>query len=91
MELAAASPGRSFVKYKRQRRILKQNTKSCLISKLSVRGQLAETMLLHFADSTSLIIPASARSKKAAPSSDKRKYVNQQLWGKMLCINTFSL
>lgn len=90
VELAEASPGRSFVKYKRQCRILKWNTKSCLISKLSIRGQLAETMLSHyFADSTNLIISPSARSKKAAPSSDMKEYVNQQLRGTMLCI--FSL
>lgn len=91
MELTEASLGRSFAKYRRQCRILKKNMKSCLIAKLSIRGQLAENMLLHFADSTNLIISPSATSKKAAPSSDMRKYVNQQLRGKMLHMNIFSL
>lgn len=66
--------------------------KGCVISKLPARGQLAETTLLNiFAGSTNLIISPSATSKKAAPSSDMRKYINQQYRVKMLHINTFTL
>lgn len=68
------------------------NTKSCLSSTLPIRAQLAEAMLIHFcANSTNLIVSPSSRSKKAAPSSDTRKYVNQQFRRKMIHKNTFSL
>lgn len=55
------------------------NTRSC-----SIRAPLAEAMLMHFcAYFTHLIISPSSRSKKAAPSSDTRKCVNQQFRGKV--------
>lgn len=82
MEPTEAPAGRSFVKMQKCR-IVKQNRRSCVISELSARGQLAETTLLHiFAGSTDLIISPSATSKKAAPSSDMRKIHQSAVQGK---------